>query len=169
MDAKGTLMGLMSFLLEEKDLSGTNMERRIDQIVAQGSKAAQTYNLKSTTGKFDQHRAKYNEELLAYIQDGLADHLYYFGYANVEDNPTGFFEFPDHTPERLASHMKFREDSQAALDKVTGANYTPSYYTHNSGEGLPVFDEEDLRVLLDPAYAHARKTIDAAKQAKEQQ
>jgi len=29
-DPKDTLMGLMSFLLEKKDLSGTNVERRID-------------------------------------------------------------------------------------------------------------------------------------------
>jgi len=31
---KDTLMNLMSFLLEEKDLNGTNVERRIDDIVA---------------------------------------------------------------------------------------------------------------------------------------
>jgi len=37
---KETLMGLMSYLLEKKDLSGTNVERRIEQIVAQGSSAA---------------------------------------------------------------------------------------------------------------------------------
>ena len=40
---KETLMGLMSFLLETKDLNGSNVERRIDQVIAKGSKAAQTY------------------------------------------------------------------------------------------------------------------------------
>ena len=50
---KETLMGLMSFLLEVKDLTGTNMERRIDQLVSKGKAAVTTYNLKDTTGKFD--------------------------------------------------------------------------------------------------------------------
>ena len=62
MAPKDTLMGLMSFLLEKKDLAGSNVERRIDELVAQGSKAAQTYRLKSTTGQFNVHKAKYTEE-----------------------------------------------------------------------------------------------------------
>lgn len=37
---KETLMGLMSYILEVKDLSGTNVERRIDEVVAKGSSAA---------------------------------------------------------------------------------------------------------------------------------
>ena len=49
-EPKETLMGLMSFLLEQKDLSGTNVERRIEQVISKGSSAAQTYRLKSTTG-----------------------------------------------------------------------------------------------------------------------
>ena len=60
---KETLMGLMSFLLEVKDLTGTNMERRIDQLISKGKAAVITYNLKDTTGKFDQHLAKYSPEL----------------------------------------------------------------------------------------------------------
>lgn len=54
-EPKDTLMGLMSFLLEDKDLSGSNAERRIEQVVSKGSKGATTYKLKDTTGKFDQH------------------------------------------------------------------------------------------------------------------
>ena len=54
-DPKETLMGLMSFLLEQKDLTGTNIERRIDEVVAKGASAAQTYKLKATTGQFNVH------------------------------------------------------------------------------------------------------------------
>lgn len=35
-DPKETLMGLMSYLLEVPDLTGTNTERRIDEVVAKG-------------------------------------------------------------------------------------------------------------------------------------
>lgn len=61
-DPKETLMGLMSFLLEESDLVGSNAERRICQVISKGSKGAATYKLKDTTGKFDQHQAKYTPE-----------------------------------------------------------------------------------------------------------
>ena len=33
-EPKQTLMGLMSFLLEVEDLSGTNVERRIDDVLS---------------------------------------------------------------------------------------------------------------------------------------
>ena len=45
-EPKQTLMGLMSFLLERSDLSGTNIERRIEEVVSKGSSATQTYKLK---------------------------------------------------------------------------------------------------------------------------
>lgn len=35
-DPKETLMGLMCYLLEVPDLTGTNTERRIDEVVAKG-------------------------------------------------------------------------------------------------------------------------------------
>ena len=70
---KDTLMGLMSFLLEVKDLTGTNMERRIDQVVSKGKAAATTYRLKDTTGQFDQHLKKYSPELKQYVRDTLGD------------------------------------------------------------------------------------------------
>ena len=51
LEPKETLMGLFSFLLEERDLSGTNAERRIEQVLSKGS--PKTYKMKDTTGKFD--------------------------------------------------------------------------------------------------------------------
>ena len=47
---KEELMGVFSFLLDVETLEGTNAERRIDQVVAMGTSAAQTYKLKATTG-----------------------------------------------------------------------------------------------------------------------
>ena len=56
---KETLMGLFGFLLGVRDLSGTNAERRIDQVLAMGRKATISYNLKPTTGKLNVHEDKY--------------------------------------------------------------------------------------------------------------
>ena len=166
MAPKDTLMGLMSFLLEKKDLAGSNMERRIDAVIAKGSSAATTYKLKESSGKFDTHKAKYNAELRQYVQDTLGDQLYYFGYANVEGNPTGFFEFDQHTPENLAKHEQFRTDSAAALDSICDPNHVQTYYTHQKEEVFPIFDEEDLQRLLEPAFDHAGKKLKEAADAK---
>jgi len=161
---KETLMGLMSFLLEVKDLKGTNIERRIDEVCSKGKSAATTYRLKDTTGQFDMHRAKYSPELLQYVQETLSDQLYYFGYANVEDNATGFFQFEEHAPANLAKFNKFRSDSQASLDKVTSQGHQPQIYVHNKEEVFDIFSEDDLTRLLDPAFDHARKSIQKARQ-----
>ena len=131
---KETLMGLMSFLLDEKDLAGTNVERRIEQVISKGSSAAQTYKLKSTTGQFDIHRSKYTPELLQYVQEKMEKHIYYFGYANVEDNPTGFFHFDEHTADNLALFNGFRRDTATTLDKILAPGYEPRYFSHNAGE-----------------------------------
>ena len=54
----------------------------------------------------------YPPELLQYVQTELAEMIYYFGYANLgTDNPTGFFEYSEHTPENVALFNKFRSDS----------------------------------------------------------
>ena len=162
---KETLMGLMSFLLEVKDLTGSNMERRIDQVVSKGKAAATTYRLKDTTGQFDQHLAKYSPELKQYVRDTLGDQLYYFGYANVEDNPTGFFEFEEHTEANLALHNKFRADSAAALDEVCTPGHPVKSFTHNTEEVFDILDADDLSELLNPANDYARKTIQKAEAA----
>lgn len=82
------------------------------------------------------------------------------GYANVDGNDTGFFEFPEHTEENLALHNKFRTDSQAALAAICSPNKGPKKnYTHNVEEVFDLFDPEDLEKLLDPAFDFARKTI----------
>jgi hypothetical protein len=141
---KDTLMGLMSYLLEAGDLEGSNVERRIDEVVAKGKSAATTYRLKSTTGQFDVHSSKYTPELRSFVQETLSDQLYYFGYANVEENPTGFFQFDEHTPENLALHNKFRADSKASLDRILTDGYEPKSYTHNVEEVFDLFDGEDL-------------------------
>ena len=95
---KETMMGLFAFILGEKDLTGTNAERRIDQVVAMGKKATISYNLKPTTGQLNIHEDKYSPELRAFVQEELTEMLHYFGYAKEEagqeENPTGFFAYP---------------------------------------------------------------------------
>ena len=101
----------MKFLLDVDDLAGTNCERRIEQISQMGTSASQSYKLKSTTGKFNAARNKYNDELIEHIKKINADLLYLFGYANHpnEENPTAFFNFDNPDPEHLKKFYGFRK------------------------------------------------------------
>ena len=90
-DPKDTMMGLMSFLFGVKDLTGTNIERRIDEVVQKGDQGVQMYKMKATTGRFDANANLYTPEQRKAVQDAFGDWMYYYGYADVENNPTGFF------------------------------------------------------------------------------
>ena len=90
------LYRMMKFLLGEMDLTGTNAERRIKEVIAMGSKATQTYSLKDTTCQFNKNDSLYTEEQMTWIKQNLSEMLYFFGYAKVPqdpDNYTGFYDF----------------------------------------------------------------------------
>ena len=103
-------MGLFSFLLETKDLDGSNAERRIDAVVGQKESTGVTYKLKSTTGKFDAHRKRYTEAQIEFVKESLKEHLHFFGYTTdpKEENPTGFFDFNGDT-QYADKFMGFRQ------------------------------------------------------------
>ena len=90
------LRSIMSFLLGVKDLSGTNAERRIHEVLSMGKSATRVYDLKQSTLRFNSNVHRYTQEQLAWIQETQAQMLHFFGYAKIPqdpNNPTGFFEF----------------------------------------------------------------------------
>ena len=96
LDPAATLQGLFCFLLDLPDLKGTNCEVRLNHVLAQGMEATQTYKLKDTTRKLNSHFSSYSPELLDLVKSELASHLYFFGYANLENTATSFFNFATH-------------------------------------------------------------------------
>jgi len=94
-DPETQLMHVMRFLVGQNDLSGTNAERRVQEVIAKGASATRTYDLKEGTKKFNSNGRRYNDEQKAYITEELKEYLYYFGYVKNEDDPenfTGFFD-----------------------------------------------------------------------------
>ena len=90
------LYNMMSFLLGKRDLTGTNAERRIKEVLAMGSGATQVYNLKESTKKNNANVHRYTEEQLSFVSDTCKEWLHFFGYAKLPQDPenlTGFFEF----------------------------------------------------------------------------
>lgn len=100
------LYKIMKFILGERDLTGTNAERRIKEVISMGSGATVTYTLKDTTRQIANKNAhRYNPEQVAWIKEEMKEMLHFFGYAKLPqdpENPTGFYEF-DGTDEEMNS------------------------------------------------------------------
>lgn len=159
-DAETTLKGLFSFLLDVPSVDGTNCERRIRAVNAAGTKATQTYALKANTGKFNTHKHRYTDAQVAYIKETLGDWLYYFGYANTEDNETtAFFEFEDHAESALAATYKFREVNEQMISKVSAPSRPAAKLAVNSEGCFDLFDEEDLAMVQYPGIDFGRRQM----------
>ena len=115
------MVGVMKFLLDSTDLTGTNAERRLLQMKEMGAAASQSYKLKASTGKFNVNKDMYTDDMLKYAMEKFGKYLYYFGYAShpTEENPTNFFDFKEHSEENLNEYYGFRRDNERMIAKVT--------------------------------------------------
>ena len=98
MDPEPVLMQMMKFILNVNDLSGTNAERRVKEVIAKGASATVTYTLKDTTRRYNGNAGIYTEEQRQWIKSEFKEIMHYFGYAKVSsdpDNVTGFFDYTD--------------------------------------------------------------------------
>ena len=129
-----------------------------------GSKASIVYNLKSTTSTLNAHISKYPPELLQYVQNELAEMIYYFGYAKVgEDNETGFFEYEENRPEDLAQYYGFKNDSQRCLEEVSAEGYVPSqFFPLGISKTIDFMPPHMMVNVSTPALIHAQKRLEAA-------
>ena len=133
-EPKETLLGLMAFCFEIKDARGTNLGRQIDKVLAKGSEATQFYKMKTVTGKFDANRGMYTEDQIKAVQEAFGEWMYYYGYADTEGNPTGFFyKGQDHLEEYMAKNYQFKKDNEAAIEMVTSEGYVRNIIMHNYG------------------------------------
>ena len=74
------LTNLFRFMLDAESLEGTNIQRRIKQVVKIGEEAALMYKLKATTLKFNSNRSAYTDSQVEYIKQTNRDFLFRFGY-----------------------------------------------------------------------------------------
>ena len=70
-DSVGPTTGILQYLLEMEDISGTNAERRVmhfAELKKQNPNIDRAYVTKATTGVANANLDKYTPELLAYIK-----------------------------------------------------------------------------------------------------
>ena len=110
MNPEPEMYKMMQFILGVNDIAGTNAERRIKEVIAQGAEATVTYTLKDTTRKYNGNAGIYTEEQKVWIKDHFKEFLHYFGYAKLPsdpDNVTGFYDFPDEGNEMRHLYMGY--------------------------------------------------------------
>lgn len=69
----------MRFILGLDSLEGTVIERRIDDVIAMGTKANQVY--KPRSGTVNKNLDKYTDEMLLEVKDKMEELIHFFGYA----------------------------------------------------------------------------------------
>lgn len=96
------IQDVFKFLLNVEDISGTYVEKRIDDVLALGNSAAQVYELKSTDGKFNSKMDRFTPELQRYIKDSLDEYCQFFDYYHTGPNGQAENEFQFFTRESTA-------------------------------------------------------------------
>ena len=119
MNPEPELYNMMSFLLGKRDLTGTNAERRIKEVLAMGTKATETYSLKESTKRNNANVGRYTPEQLVWISNKLKRTNHFFGYAKLPsdpDNNTGFFEYDGSDSEMSAQYKGWKATNNDMID-----------------------------------------------------
>ena len=124
----------MRFMLGTKDLSGTNAERRIEEVLAMDQSATLTYSLKESTKKNNANVHRYTPAQLAWIRENLKEFIHFFGYAKVPQdaaNNTGFFEYDGTDPELTRQYFGFKAQNTDMVNwagQLTDADLAKTRY-----------------------------------------
>lgn len=115
---KDSLKDLMRVFVGLKDLEGTNAERNVQRVLDIEISKTRTYNLKDSQVTFNKARLCYTEEQYNFIKEELKEVIYYFGYANVGDNPYGYYDYEEHDPEMLEIFNGYRQNNVEMIQRI---------------------------------------------------
>lgn len=115
---------ILKYFIGMNDLTGTNAERRIKEVMLKGAKATQTYTLKDTSKKYNAARQYYTDAQVEFAKDKLKDMMYFFGYAKSStddrENFTGFYEFDEATDrEQANNYMSWKKNNENVIEWVS--------------------------------------------------
>ena len=147
-----------------------NAERRIQDVLAQGSSAHTTYKLKDTTRIVNSNAKLYTPEQKKLVYNKLTRMLYYFGYVKHPEGSdldwTVAMDHPEnhvHDPKLVAQFGKFRQDNDetiAYLDGKTDEQIEAEFKFQPSGEYDPNADLikiDRINDVYQPLFKHSLK------------
>ena len=133
---KETLKELFRYLLNVKDLTGTVIEKRINDLVDKGSNSSSVYKLKAGQdySKLLRNENKYSKELMDHLKSELKEAIHFFGYAHDPESEdknteTSFFKYDKEslTADDKDAYMGFRKNNEEVLAKCgTPENEDPA-------------------------------------------
>lgn len=91
-EPKEHLTDVFRFLLCKKDLSGSYVEHRIEEVLAMGHEATQAYKMKNHDGKFNAID-RFTPELQQHIKTELAPYCQFFDYFITDPNAKRPYQF----------------------------------------------------------------------------
>jgi len=142
------LVGVLKYLLDVEDLSGTVAEARIKDVV------------KSIDKKQDvSAHSKFTSEQTTMMKESMAHLLYYFGYTNhkSEQNSTDLFKFDLHEPKHLENFKKFKQHNTEMI--VSEPREAGDAYKINSDEAFDVIARCDRLRVQEPVHQKAEKSL----------
>ena len=108
-DPREHLFDVMRFLLCKKDLSGSYVEHRIEEVLAWGHEVTRSYAVKATDGKFNAID-RFSPELQQLVKTELARYCQFFGYFKTTTNLDDKYQFFDPpvgwTPDKNLDYFK---------------------------------------------------------------
>ena len=116
------LFDVFRFLLAKKNLSGTYIEHRIEEVLAMGHEVTHAYKLKTTDGKFNVAMDRFTPELQRHVKTELANYCQFFGYFNDSSNSDNRYQFFDPPVGWKADPNLgyFKDATKDAIDKLDG-------------------------------------------------
>lgn len=88
-------------------------------MINKGKDATRLYTLKDNTRKPNQNMHRYTKDQLAFIQEEMKDIMYYFGYADIKEDPdnmTAFYKYPETDPELYKTYYQYRTLNKHSLE-----------------------------------------------------
>ena len=87
----------------------------------------------------------------------MGDLLYFFGYANCdEDSLTNFFSFDTHSDESKKLYNGFKKANQESMQEILSKVKQIKLYTHNRGQDMiPFLSPDFLKRIQEPGLDYA--------------
>jgi hypothetical protein len=116
-----TLEDIFAFLLNLKSIEGTIVQKRIEKMLDQKYGAKMYY--KPQTVGLNKNINRWNKDQLENLKAVAPENLFFFGYANHDNNPTGFVDFENPADHYSSLHYGFKELNARMMDYITSPEY----------------------------------------------
>jgi hypothetical protein len=148
--------------LETKDLRGTNMERRIKQVMQQGDQAAHLYKLKESTLKLNFHQQSFSQGQIDYVKETNRAFLHTFGYTNPASD-TQYYQYKTQTESDLKRFNSYKQVNRDSLEQVCSLDWLSNEkrpgYQVNKQDVFPLFDPTLMLKIQEPNLLKAKADL----------